>query len=141
MAREFTNHGNPLSVFFHDVFVFVCAVDSGSLLSLAEDFHAVFKIVSLTFIFLLNVGVLVNFLLVQIFDKDMQFFRNNLLQLHVVVDLLGNPVDGVFLVIDDDVVFADYSAESLDLVVHLLLINSETVDLETRLGIDSVEYS
>jgi hypothetical protein len=71
----------------------------------------------------------------------MQFFRNNLLQLHVVVDLLGNPVDGVFLVIDDDVVFADYSAESLDLVVHLLLINSETVDLETRLGIDSVEYS
>jgi hypothetical protein len=59
----------------------------------------------------------------------------------VVIDLLGDPVNGIFLVVDGDVVFANDSAESLDLVIHLLLVDSETIDLETRLSINCVEDS
>jgi hypothetical protein len=59
----------------------------------------------------------------------------------VVIDLLGDPVNGIFLVVNGDVVFANNSAESLDLVIHLLLVDSETIDLETRLSINRVEDS
>jgi len=59
----------------------------------------------------------------------------------VIIYLLSNPIDCIFLLVDDDIVFADDSAESLDLVVHLLLVDTETVYLETRLSIDCVENS
>lgn len=59
----------------------------------------------------------------------------------MIIDLLSDPVDGIFLVVNGDVVFANNSAESLDLVIHLLLVDSETIDLETRLSINRVEDS
>jgi hypothetical protein len=59
----------------------------------------------------------------------------------VVIDLLGDPVDSIFLVVDSDVVFADYPSESLNLIIHFFLIDSQTVDFETRLSINRVEDS
>lgn len=141
LSSELTNHGNPLPVFFHDIFVFVCAVNGSSLLSLAEYFDAVFEIISLAFVLLLDISILVNFLLVQVLDETVEFFRNNFLQLHVVINFLCYPVDGILLFVDGDVVFTDDSAEPSDLIVHLLLVDSQTVDLETRLSVDGIEDS
>lgn len=57
----------------------------------------------------------------------------------MVVNFLSNPVDGVLLLIDYDVVFANYSAETLNLVIHFFLVDAQTVDFESRLGVDGVE--
>ena len=109
------------------------------MLALAKHFHAVQQIVILTSLFLLDVSILVDSFLVQILDEAVQPFRNDLLQLHVVIDLLCHPVNGILLPVNLDVVVPDEAAEALNLVVHLLLVDAEAVNFEAGLRVDGVE--
>lgn len=79
LLRELSNHSNPFPVFFHDVLVLVIAVDSCSLLPLAEHLHAVFKVIPLALVFFFNVSILVDLFLVKVFDKAVKLFRNDFL--------------------------------------------------------------
>ena len=89
----------------------------------------------LHFVLLLDVAVLDHDLLVVLVDIGLEFGQNTHLQLLVVVNVLGDPVDGVLERFNVAILLPDLRIGFPDGRLHVLLLEAQILHDEAQVGV------
>jgi len=95
----------------------------------------------LNFVLLMDVAILYNDLLVMILDEPFEFLDDADLELFVVIDVLGHPVDSILERPDVAFILSNLRIGSANSSLHVLLLESKVFNKETKVGIESVELT
>ena len=93
----------------------------------------------------LDLGLLLDFvvlhhdLLVVVFDVRLELSEHTHLQLLVIVDVLGHPVNSVLEKSDVALILADSRISGTDGSLHIFLLESEVLNQESQAGVHLVE--
>ena len=93
------------------------------------------KELHLHFVLLLDVAVLDHDLLVMLVDIDLEFGQNTHLQLLVVVNVLGDPVDGVLERFNVAILLSDLRIGFPDGRLHVFLLEAQILHDEAQVGV------
>ena len=104
-----------------------------------QGVHRLLQELHLHFVLVLNVTIFNDDFLVVILDVALKFVQHTHLQLFVIVNVLGNPVDSIFEGANVTLVLPDLGVGSPDRRLHVLLLESEIFDQESQVSIKRVE--
>ena len=104
-----------------------------------QGVNRLLKELHLHLVLLLDVAVLDDHFLLVVFDVALELGEHAHFELLVVVDVLGNPVDGVFEGADVALVLANRLSCGLDGRLHVLLLEAQVLHDEAQVCIERVE--
>lgn len=107
---------------------------------LRQACHRVLQILTLRLEFLLNVSVHLDISLWDIFHELEQSLVHRSAQEFRVHDILQNPINGIFVVTNCALVFANHSAVVFDKTVHQFLLCAQVVYEIAEVSVQSVVF-